>query len=98
MPLMLSGILLDTTLVLYLEINRGAVETALQFELSLLQQLHIGASTIAFLLYPPIVLIGFYLLRQPASDTKRSLHRRLGHLALFFRTLGLLFMFSMLSR
>ena len=54
-PLMLAGIFMDIGLVLYLELTKHAVETALEFKLSTLQQLHIASSSVALLLYFPLL-------------------------------------------
>jgi hypothetical protein len=41
------GIVIDVGLVLYLQVTRSAVQTALSFSLHPLQQIHIGVSTLA---------------------------------------------------
>ena len=93
--LMRAGIFLDIGLVLFLQFTRGAIQTALSFELALLKQLHIAASTIALLLYFPILYLGFQLLKGKGTAEMRARHIRLGTTALIFRTLGFLLMFSM---
>jgi hypothetical protein len=93
--LMRTGIFLDIGLVLFLQFTRGAIQTALSFELALLKQLHIAASTIALLLYFPILYLGFQLLKGRGTAETRALHIKVGTTALFFRTLGFLLMFSM---
>lgn len=93
-PLMAAGMLIDLAIVLTLEIQRNAVKTALSFSLSPLQQMHIGASTIATILYFPLIFLGIRSWFGSARD--RSLHRKLGTLAFLFRTLGFLLMFSLL--
>ena len=57
--LMNLGILFDLALVLILEIQRGAVETAVSFTLTPLQQAHIGASSVATALYIPVLILGW---------------------------------------
>ncbi len=94
-PLMLTGITLDITLVLYLQFTREAIQTALSFSLTPWQQIHIGFSTAALLLYFPILYLGFRLQGGNCDVSLRQLHIRLGTLALILRTLGLIFMFSM---
>ncbi|MFN8388652.1 MAG: hypothetical protein U0136_00005 [Bdellovibrionota bacterium] len=93
--LMLTGIFMDISLVLFLEVSRGAIETALSFSLSLMKQLHIAASTTAFLLYFPVLYLGSQLVRGTGDARTRERHVRLATLALLFRTLGFFLMFSM---
>lgn len=92
-PLVLSAILGDICLVLYLDFTRRAVATALNFELSTLQQLHIGLSSAALLLYFPILFSGVQLLK--GREKFRTFHKKLAFTALCFRSLGFVFMFSM---
>lgn len=94
--LMLLGIWMDITLVLYLQVTRSAVQTALSFELSLLEQVHIGLSTVALILYLPVMVLGLWLIKGSAPDWRRW-HLRVGLLAYCFRTGGFCFMFSMLQ-
>ena len=75
--------------------TRSAIQSALAFSLKLLQQVHIGFSTIALLLYFPVLYLGFRLWRGGGRPGLRDLHRKLACAALFFRTLGFIFMFSM---
>ena len=97
--LMRFGILLDITIVLILQVQRHAVQTALKFSLSPLQQAHIGASLIATLLYFPVLYLGWTLLKNPArSRDLRNLHIRVGVTAFLFRTAGFLLMFSLLAK
>ena len=65
---MLSGIGIDICLVLYLQLTRRAVQKALGFDLELLQQIHIGCSTLALLLYFPTLYLGVQLLRTKAPS------------------------------
>jgi len=92
-PLVLTAMLGDLVLVLYLEFTREAVETALQFKMKMLQQIHIGVSTIALILYFPLTYLGFQMLK--GNYQFRTLHRKLALTTLTFRSLGVLFMFSM---
>lgn len=94
-PLVLSGIILDIGLVIFLEITRGAVETALRFEKTVPQQIHIGFSATALFLYIPVIFFGIRLIRGVSGPRIRVLHKRFAIGALLFRTLGFLFMFSM---
>ena len=80
--LMLSGILLDILLVLYLQVTREAIQTAFAFRLSILQQAHIAVSTIALLFYFPVIALGMVLLRLPqVRPGTRLWHKRLALLA-----------------
>ena len=95
-PLMLTGMVSDIGLVLYLQFTREAIQKALRFDLAIFNQLHIACSTVSIILYFPIFYFGFRLLRGDLSV--RDIHRRLGTVALIFRTLGLAFMFSLIGR
>lgn len=94
-PLMLAGIFCDIVLVLYLQVTREAIQTALGFSLAILKQIHIGFSTTALLLYFPVLFLGYKLVTNTASTKQRNLHIRLATAALVARTLGFVFMFSM---
>jgi len=94
-PLVLAAIGMDIGLVLYLQFTRSAVQKALEFSLKILQQIHIGFSTLALLLYFPILFLGFKLLRGDRDPKTRLLHIRIATIALIARTLGFCFMFSM---
>lgn len=94
-----TGILLDLILVFILEFQRDAIGTAVSFELSFFEQLHIITSSISVLFYIPTLVLGW------ARFSKKSLrkglckwHERLGLIAFFFRTLGFLLMFSLLDK
>lgn len=96
---MLGAIGLDLFLVLFLEYQRHAIETALAFKLSPLQQAHIGVSTLATVLYFPVLYLGITLWRD---YTKRERligwHKKIGITAFVFRTLGFILMFSLLAK
>jgi hypothetical protein len=94
--LMITGIVLDIGLVLYLQVTREAVQTALEFSLKPLEQVHIGFSTLALVLYFPVLFLGFKLLLGPTASL-RKLHITLGSMAYVFRSAGFIFMFSMLQ-
>jgi len=90
---------MDLSLVLVLEFQRHAINTATSFSLGLFEQLHILFSTIATLLYFPLLFLGFKLLRQPAaSQNTRFWHITLGFTAFVCRSLGFILMFSLLRR
>lgn len=88
------GILFDLSLVLLLELQRDAIATAVSLKLSPLNQAHIYFSSLATLLYIPMVITGIMILKK---ERCRIWHRRLGYGTIFFRTLGFLLMFSMLT-
>lgn len=96
-PLVLSGIILDLLLVVYLQLTRDAVETALSLEVSLLGGIHIICSSLAGILYFPLFYTGILLISHNESPAIRKTHRLLGTTALLFRTLGFLFMFSFIK-
>lgn len=96
--LMLTGIAVDFLLVLFLQLTRAAVQTALKFELSTFQQIHIGFSTSALALYPLVIYLGRRLFITPANSRIRNAHRNVAITCFILRTLGFLFMFSMLGR
>ena len=94
-PLVLTGIFTDIGLVLFLQISRSAVQTALEFSLEPLQQLHILFSSIALVLYLPTLVLGSLLVCGCGNENTKARHMLIARTALFFRTLGFLFMFSM---
>lgn len=85
-PLMISAVIIDISLVLFLELTRSAVETAMTEPLNLLQRTHILSSLGAVILYIPAIYFGF-------RSSPR--HRKLGPLAYGLRLIGFLTMFSM---
>jgi hypothetical protein len=95
--LMASAIFGDLALVLILQAQRGAVQTAISFKLSALQQAHIGFSTLATVLYFPLLYLGWKQIRGEADAKAKKLHQRLGMYAFAFRTMGFFLMFSLLK-
>lgn len=95
---MLLGISLDVVLVLFLQVTRSAVQTALKFELTALQQTHIAFSTSALLLYPGVIYLGYKLFNDRQNQTLRARHKAVAITCFILRTFGFLFMFSMLGR
>lgn len=93
--LMLTAIAMDLCLVGLLEVKRDAVAKALEFSMGPLQQMHIGFSTVAVALYLPVLSLGIMRLRGVGP---LDWHIRLGLAAFIFRTLGFLFMFSLLMK
>ena len=96
-PCMLTGIALDVGLVVYLQVKRSAVHTALAFDLGILPQLHIFSSTLALLLYFPVLYLGLRLVRDVGGKSAHKWHRRFAIPALIFRTVGFLLMFSLIK-
>jgi hypothetical protein len=96
--LMGSGMAIDLTLVLTLEITRNAIATALG-TLTLYQQIHVGSSTLAVFLYIPVFVLGLKRLRAPstANIALRAWHEKLGYAALALRAVGFAFMFSIVG-
>lgn len=97
-PLVLTGILIDLTLVLTLEIQRHAVETVIEGKLEPLQKAHILFSTLALILYFPTIYCGTKLYRNRGSSLLKRAHRILGHTAFIFRTIGFVLMFTLLAK
>ena len=91
--LMNTGILIDLGLVLTLEFQRQAIDTALSFDLSWPEQAHIGFSTLATILYIPLLITGWMMYLKPQNKIKK-IHLPLGLSAFIFRSLGFLFMFT----
>ena len=89
---------MDLLLVLYLEFTRQAIETAIQFSMTPLQQVHILFSSIAVIFYFPTLYFGFKLVRGKGDEATKRKHKFVANIALVFRTLGFFFMFSMLSK
>ena len=95
--LMLVGIFLDIGLVLFLQVTRHAVQTAMELKLEVLPQLHILFSTLALVCYFPVLWFGFQLaFGEPLRSTK-TWHLRFAYPAIFFRTIGFGLMFSMIG-
>lgn len=91
--LMNTGILIDLGLVLTLEYQRQAIDTALSFNLSWPEQAHIGFSTLATVLYIPLLITGWRMYLKPNPKIKK-VHLPLGVSAFVFRSLGFIFMFT----
>lgn len=93
--LMNCAIIIDLGIVLTLQIQRQAIDTALNFELSWLEQAHIGFSSLATFLYLPILASGWRMYFRPNLKLKKA-HKILGISTFIFRSLGFLFMFSLI--
>jgi hypothetical protein len=96
--LMGSAMMLDVGLVLFLQLTRDAVGTAMGPSLTPMQVLHVSTSLLAVLLYAPLVYLGLRSKKGNASAAERRNHRLIGMGAFLFRTAGFLSMFSMLGR
>jgi hypothetical protein len=94
--LMTAAIAIDVLLVLTLEITKSAVETAASLKLIWPQQMHIGFSLLAVLFYIPVVYLGRKRFLGKATTTQKNRHLKMGITAFVFRTIGYIFMFSML--
>lgn len=98
---MKAGIVGDLALVLFIQYQKSAIQTALAMNLSFLQQAHIACSTLATVLYIPVLILGVMLTKSHMPTEKRAAtkkwHLRLGPSAFLFRSLGYLLMFSMLD-
>ena len=94
---MITAILIDFSLVLVLEFTRGATQTALSLSLTPLQQVHIISSSIATLLYLPILILGWKRWNGSSTFLQDQWHLKLGLLAFIFRTIGFILMFTLLN-
>lgn len=98
-PLVSLAIFLDILIVLILELERDAILTAVSFELSMTEQLHILFSTLALICYFPMIYLGVRLARRTATHYQKikNIHRTLGTITFVFRSIGFVFMFSLLQ-
>jgi len=97
-PFMLTAIMMDIALVLLLQVQRSAIGKAISFELGLLPQLHILFSTLALVLYFPMMGWGYRLRNGTATPNQRRYHLRTGYWTYIFRTLGFMLMFSLIGK
>lgn len=96
---MTLAILTDLTLVLTLQFQRDAIQTAVAMTLSWPQQLHVLTSTLATILYLPALVLGLIMASQPhLRERLTGRHRRVALAAFIFRSLGFALMFTMLGR
>lgn len=95
--LVISAVILDVGLVLFLEFTRDAVFAAMTKRYTTLQQFHILCSTVALLLYFPTLFFGWKAWRRKQKGLPyNKIHLVLGRITYGFRTLGFVLMFSML--
>ncbi len=83
--LMLAAFAIDLSLVLYLELLRGAVEKVASSGSSLLW-FHAGISAAALLCYPALIFLGAGLLR--GREANRRWHRSVGLIFCVLRMLN----------
>ena len=95
LSLVVPGILLDLAMVVALELERSVIEKTVSEPFTLPQQVHIGASLLAVLLYFPTVWLGLRLLFGRPDPRVRVRHRRFAVTALVLRTVGFAFMWSL---
>jgi len=91
-PLALSGMALDLALVLILEFSRGVIVMTVEQHWSWAQWTHIGASSLAVLMYFPVLWYGIKILRGGAGKGARAAHKHSAHLAFALRAIGFGFM------
>jgi hypothetical protein len=95
--LMFSAMGIDLSLVLLLELQRSAIGTVIALEMGSWQFAHVLFSTLALLLYGPMIYLGKALWSRETPGL-RTWHKRVGIAAFTFRTLGFVLMFSLLER
>lgn len=93
--LMLSGIAIDLTLVIVLQIQRNVIQDAITETYNVLQGGHIAVSAIAVVLYIPVLILGARQWRGRGGRTGRLWHIRVALTAFTFRSAGFVLMFSM---
>lgn len=95
-PLMLTGISMDIALLVILQIQRNAIQTALSNEMNIWQLGHIVSSLTAVVLYVPVVALGILRLKKiSTTQFSRNAHIGLGLAAFLFRSIGFVLMFTM---
>lgn len=91
-PLVLAGIAIDLTLVVFLEVTRGVVEkvagAAPHDPFPTMRWLHIASSSAAVVLYLPTLWFGFRMLRGADDAATRKRHAAVATLALVARSVG----------
>ena len=98
---MRAGIFLDISLVLFLQLTRNAVKTAVVEPLTFFQMIHIGSSLTTVLLYVGVLIFGYRLLKHQKNPLEleqylvtRKRHLLLGKLCIALRTIGYMSMYS----
>ena len=85
---MLSGLAIDVTIVVSLELSRHAVGTAVSGDMSPALLVHVWASTAAILCYLGAATLGTTVLRRGHPGLLGHWHRRVGWTAMTARSLG----------
>lgn len=95
--LMKAAMLLDFSMVLFLELTRNATGTAMHEILNSTQLTHVACSTTIVLLYVPIYVMGSKLLANQFTPWRRRWHIRIGLIAFVLRSIGFVTMFGWLN-
>lgn len=94
LALVIPGMAVDLGLVLYLEVTRSVIEKTVTETYTLAQQIHIGTSTAAVVLYLPTIALGATLALGRGGPAMRKWHLRCAVPALVLRTIGFGFMWT----
>jgi hypothetical protein len=86
------GMVVDLGLVVWLEATRQVIERTVERDYGVLEQIHIGASALAVVLYVPTIVLGVLLIRRSGGPSVRAWHKRCAVPALALRTVGFAFM------
>lgn len=95
--LMSTGMFMDIAMVLILELSRGAMDTVFGGTLDTFPILHVACSSLSLFAYIPVIFLGYGMYFGWISRRRLTLHVYLGLLAFTLRTLGYIFMFSLLD-
>lgn len=90
----LPGMAVDLGLVLWLEFTRSVIELTVERHYQPLEQIHIGTSTAAVVLYIPTIWLGSRLAWGTPGPGVRTWHKRCAVTALALRTVGFVFMWT----
>ena len=91
------AMLIDISIVCILEIQRNAIQTAIDMKLGFFQQLHIGSSLSAVVLYFPTAYLGWKTYKRREAFHSHS-HRYFGMIVFILRSIGFLTMFFFLKK
>jgi hypothetical protein len=94
----IPGMAVDLGLVLFLEFSRNVIERTMRETYSTVEQIHIGTSTAAVVLYIPTIWLGILLIRGKGGPDVRAWHKRCAVPALVLRTIGFGFMWAVQGR
>lgn len=89
---MLTAFVIDISEVLYIELNRHAIKTAVSI-FSLLNgrtllMIHIAISLVATLLYFYLIASGFKLLKDRQNPSQRAKHKKMSYIFITARLLN----------